>query len=219
MKQKVRPRTKPPEVRREEIMDAAQDLFLKQGVGPTTIDHVASAADIAKGTVYLHFTSKQDLLVALGARFAEKHLAHIEAAIAAKSEQDWTGKLAAWAGACVGFYLDTIELHDMLFHEARAPTREGLADNVIIDHLEALLRAGHAAGVWSVDDARFTAVFLFNGMHGIVDDAYLREKRIVRSRLINRLQRICFRTVGWRSDDTSDSRTAAKPGNPAFGKR
>jgi hypothetical protein len=73
--------------------------------------------------------------------------------------------------------------------------------------------------VWSVDDARFTAVFLFNGMHGIVDDAYLREKRIVRSRLINRLQRICFRTVGWRSDDTSDSKTAAKPGNPAFGKR
>jgi AcrR family transcriptional regulator len=224
MKQKVRPRTKPPEVRREEIMDAAQNLFLKQGVGPTTVDHVASGADVAKGTVYLHFTSKQDLLVALGARFAEKHLAHIKAAIAARSGQDWTGKLAAWAEACVGFYLDTIELHDMLFHEARAPTRQGLADrgladNVIIDHLEALLRAGHTAGVWSVDDARFTAVFLFNGMHGIVDDAYLRQKRIVRSRLTNRLQRICFRTVGWPSDDTSDSRTAAKPGNPASGKR
>jgi AcrR family transcriptional regulator len=157
-KQKVRPRTKPPEVRREEIMDAAQSLFLKQGVGPTTIDHAASAADVAKATVYLHFTSKQDLLVVLGAQFAEKRLAHIEAAIPAESGQDWTGKLAAWAEACVGFHLDTIELHDMLLREARAPTREGLADNVIIDHLEALLRAGHAAGVWSIDDPRHARV-------------------------------------------------------------
>jgi AcrR family transcriptional regulator len=38
MKAKPRPRTKPPEVRREEIMDAAQRLFLKQGVAATTID-------------------------------------------------------------------------------------------------------------------------------------------------------------------------------------
>jgi AcrR family transcriptional regulator len=80
-KQKVRPRTKPPEVRREEIMDAAQSPFLKQGVGPTTIDHAASAADVAKATVYLHFTSKQDLLVVLGAQFAEKRLAHMKSAL------------------------------------------------------------------------------------------------------------------------------------------
>jgi hypothetical protein len=39
-------------------------------------------------------------------------------------------------------------------------------------------------------------VFLFSGMHGVVDDAYLKEKRIVRSRLIRRLQRICFAAVG-----------------------
>jgi AcrR family transcriptional regulator len=225
MKQKVRPRTKPPEVRREEIMDAAQRLFLKQGVGLTTVDHVASGADVAKGTVYLHFASKQELLAALGERFAAKHLAHIRAAIAAKSEQDWPGKLAAWAEACAGFYLDSIELHDMLFHEARSPTRQGLVDNVIIDHLEALLKAGHAAAVWSVDDARFTAVWLFSGMHGIVDDAYLRDKRIARSHLIDKLQRICFRTVGWPSDDNLDSREAGasrragKPGNPTSGKR
>jgi AcrR family transcriptional regulator len=205
MKPNARPRTKPPEVRREEIMDAAQRLFLKQGVASTTIDDVAAGADIAKGTIYLHFPSKQELLAALGERFAEKHLACIEAAIATKSEQDWSGKLMAWAEACVGFYLDSIALHDMLFHEARAPTRKGLVDNIIIDHLESLLNAGHAAGVWSMDDARFTAVFLFSGMHGIVDDAYLKDKRIQRSRLVERLQRICFRTVGWASDGNFDA--------------
>jgi AcrR family transcriptional regulator len=212
MKPNVRPRTKPPEVRREEILDAAQLLFLKQGVASTTIDDVAAGADIAKGTIYLHFPSKQELLIALGERFAEKHLACIETAMAAKSEQDWKGKLAAWAEACVGFYLDSIALHDMLFHEARSPTRGGLVDNLIIDHLESLLSAGHAAGVWSVDDARFAAVFLFSGMHGIVDDAYLKEKRIQRGRLIDRLLRICFRTVGWLSDENFAARDSGYRG-------
>ena len=57
MKVKLRPRTKPPQQRRDELMDAAQRLFLKQGVGPTTIDQITSGADVAKGTFYLHFSS------------------------------------------------------------------------------------------------------------------------------------------------------------------
>jgi AcrR family transcriptional regulator len=204
---KIRPRTKPPEVRREEIMDAAERLFLAQGVAATTVDDVAEGADVAKGTVYLHFASRQALLVALGERFAEQHLARIKAAISTRSEQDWAGKLAAWAEASVAFYFDSIELHDMLFHEARAPTREGLVDNPVIDHLSWLLNAGAAAAAWSVDDARFAAVFLFSGMHGIVDDAYLGEKPIantrpVKARLVKRLQSVCFRTVGLHSDDS-----------------
>jgi AcrR family transcriptional regulator len=200
MNQKSRPRTKPPQQRREELMDAAQRLFLAQGVGSTTIDHITSGADIAKGTFYLHFSSKEDLLSALGERFANSHLIRIKAAIAAKSETDWAGRLATWAEASVAFYLDSIELHDMLFYESRSPTRAGLVDNIIIDHLSRLLEAGAVAAAWSVDDPRFTAVFLFSGMHGIVDDAYLKESRIARNRLIERLQRICFRAVGLPSD-------------------
>ena len=66
------------------------------------------------------------------------------------------------------------------------------------------MNAGTDAGAWSIDDARFTAVFLFSGMHGIVDEAYVKEKRIARGRLIRRLQRICFRSAGLQSDDNWD---------------
>ncbi len=85
-------------------MDAAERLFLANGVAATTVDHVAAAADVAKGTVYLHFASKQALLSALGERFAERYLAHIKAALAAQPASDWAGKLAAWAEASVTFY-------------------------------------------------------------------------------------------------------------------
>jgi AcrR family transcriptional regulator len=142
MKQKPRPRTKRPQQRREELMDAARRLFLKQGVGSTTIDQITAGTAVAKGTFYLHFASREDLLSALGEQFAERHLIRLQTALAAVSERDWTGKLTTWAEACVAFYLDSIPLHHMLFHESRSPTREGLVDNVIIDHLSLLLKAG-----------------------------------------------------------------------------
>jgi AcrR family transcriptional regulator len=199
-----RPRTKPPEERRDELMNAAQHLFLKQGVAPTTIEQITSQAGVAKGTFYLYFSSKEEVLAALGERFGQGLLKGIQAAIAAKPQADWKAMLATWARACVSGYLDSIQLHDMIFLGSHRPKhehdhekrREGLVDNVVIDHLAELLQAGMGAGAWSIDDVRFTAVFLFNGLHSVVDDAYSREKRLNRSRLRQRVEDMYFRSVG-----------------------
>jgi AcrR family transcriptional regulator len=194
---KPRPRTKPPEERRDELMNAALRLFLKHGVAPTTIEQITSGADVAKGTFYLYFSSKEDLLAALGQRFAQELLASIKAAISAKPNEDWKGKLATWARAGVAGYLDSIRLHDVVFSGShRLPTRKGLVDNIIIGHLFGLLQAGAVAGAWSIDDPRSTAVFLFSGLHGLVDDACIREKRVNRGRLAHRLEKLCLRAVG-----------------------
>ncbi len=190
-----RPRTKPPEERRDELLNAAERLFLEQGFGPTTIEQITFAAQVAKGTFYRHFKSKEDVRSALGERFARDHLARIEAAVARKPQKDWKGKLSAWATASVWFYLDSIKLHDVLFYEGRSPTREGLIDNIVITDLAEMLRSGAEAGAWSVEDARSTAVFLFSGMHGLVDDAYSKESRVNRRRLAERLELLCFNAV------------------------
>jgi AcrR family transcriptional regulator len=177
-------------------MNSAQHLFLEHGVGPTTIEQITSRAKVAKGTFYLYFPSKEAILAALGDRFGEQHLAKIKSALAGKSPEDWKGKLAAWAAAGVASYLDSIRLHDVLFFGSHPPTREGLVDNIVIDHLAELLRAGADVAAWSVDDCRFTAVFLFSGIHAVVDDAYSKEKRVHRGRLTERLEHLCFRAVG-----------------------
>jgi AcrR family transcriptional regulator len=191
-----RPRTKPPEERRNELMNAAKSLFLEHGVASTTIDQITSTADVAKGTFYLYFSSKEDILAALGERYGQERLALVKAKTAEVPPQDWEGKLKAWARACVFAYLDSIRLHDILFYGSRPPTREGLVDNVEIDHLRELLQAGVDAAAWKIDDSRFTAVFLFSGLHGIVDDAHTKEKRVNRERLVQRLEKLCFRAVG-----------------------
>jgi AcrR family transcriptional regulator len=193
------PRTKPPEQRRDELTSAAQRLFLAQGVAATTVEQITGDAGVAKGTLYLYFTSKDDILAALEERFARELLAGIEAALAAHPDADWKGKLATWARAGIDGYLDAIRLHDLLMYSARPPRRQGMDDNIVIDHLAHLLQAGSAAGAWSPDDQRFTAVFLFCGLRGIVDDAAAREPRVNRRRLAQRLETICFRAVGLRA--------------------
>ncbi len=190
------PRTKPPEERRGEILRAARRLFLDRGVAATTIEQITSRAGVAKGTFYLYFSSKEDVLAAMADRYGNELLVKIKAAIAKRAEDDWKGKLAAWARAAVSAYVDSIRLHDILFYGSRPPTREGLVDNVVIDHLIDLLEAGAKAGAWSIDDPRFTAVFLFSGLHGVVDDAHVKQKRIDRGRLARRLERFCFRAAG-----------------------
>ena len=50
---------------REKIIKAAIDAFSKYGFDGTRMDDVAKTADISKGTIYLHFKSKEDLFYAI----------------------------------------------------------------------------------------------------------------------------------------------------------
>ena len=45
--------------RRQAIIDAAMDEFISRGYAATRLDDVARRADVAKGTIYLHFKDKE----------------------------------------------------------------------------------------------------------------------------------------------------------------
>lgn len=48
--------------KRARILDAALDNFINRGFHESTIDEIAAASGVAKGTVYRYFSSKDDLL-------------------------------------------------------------------------------------------------------------------------------------------------------------
>ncbi len=48
--------------RRTQILDAARDSFAKHGMAGTTVDGIAKSAGVAKGTVYLYYKSKEEIL-------------------------------------------------------------------------------------------------------------------------------------------------------------
>jgi AcrR family transcriptional regulator len=53
------------EATRQEILAAAAELFKTKGYDSTSVDDIALAADVAKGTFYYHFQAKEDLVMAL----------------------------------------------------------------------------------------------------------------------------------------------------------
>jgi AcrR family transcriptional regulator len=58
---------------RVRIRDVANRLFLEQGFDATTVDAIVDAAGISKGTFYIYFKRKEDLLLEYGWRRL-KHL-------------------------------------------------------------------------------------------------------------------------------------------------
>lgn len=67
--------------RREQLLDTAVQLFYRQGCHATGIDTLLAEAGVAKMTLYKHFKSKEDLVVAAAARMRDLHWARVSAFI------------------------------------------------------------------------------------------------------------------------------------------
>lgn len=51
--------------REQEILATALDVFAEHGFEKASLDHIAERVGIGKGTIYLHFAGKEDILLAL----------------------------------------------------------------------------------------------------------------------------------------------------------
>jgi TetR/AcrR family transcriptional repressor of nem operon len=63
-------------ITRNKILDVAQMMVLNVGLSGTSIEKVIESADVAKGTFFYHFKTKNDLAAALLERFANEDEQH-----------------------------------------------------------------------------------------------------------------------------------------------
>lgn len=73
------------EVRKNEILDAAAKLFAEKGFDGTSTNDILTSVGIAKGTLYHHFKSKEDIMDALIERHTDLMLAEAAQTAADKS--------------------------------------------------------------------------------------------------------------------------------------
>ena len=52
-------------VRKNEILDAAEELFVTKGFDKTSTNDILERVGIARGTLYYHFKSKEEILNAM----------------------------------------------------------------------------------------------------------------------------------------------------------
>ncbi|MFC7643798.1 TetR/AcrR family transcriptional regulator [Streptosporangium lutulentum] len=68
--------------RAHRILDAAADLVLRWGYDKTTVEDVARRAEVAKGTIYLHWRTREELFAALLRRERVEMLSHLRQRVA-----------------------------------------------------------------------------------------------------------------------------------------
>lgn len=81
--------------RREQILDAAAKLFVEKGFSGTSTRDIARATGMLPGSLYYHFSSKEDLLVAVFEEGVQRISDSVDAALAGAELDPWTRLLMA----------------------------------------------------------------------------------------------------------------------------
>ena len=86
--------TKDPETRRNELLDAAEDLFIKEGYEQTSVSDIVKRVNVAQGTFYYYFKSKEEILKSVIDRIFEEARKEI-GGLAESAERDSLTRLRA----------------------------------------------------------------------------------------------------------------------------
>ncbi|MBK6765659.1 MAG: TetR/AcrR family transcriptional regulator [bacterium] len=78
--------------RREQILDAAAELFASKGFEKTSVDEIAKAAGLSKGAIYWYFPSKESILIGL----AEKYQSQNQTTVVESASEDMYGPEAVY---------------------------------------------------------------------------------------------------------------------------
>ena len=165
-----RPRVvKPPDQRRREILEAAVGLFRERGFEVTTVQAIARMAEVAAGTVYLYFPSKEAILDAIQEDFESGLLDRFgEIAQAVLAEEDASGEIVSYQEV-VGRLIDGIVAYSVDRRAvcevmARHVRRAGIASDGLAGGLTELLarviREGVRLGYIETSDPEMSAYLL-----------------------------------------------------------
>lgn len=72
------PRPNVSEERKHQIMNAAEDVFAQKGFSDARMDDIAEETGLSKGTLYLYYKSKDDLIIAILDRIFQREFKAFE---------------------------------------------------------------------------------------------------------------------------------------------
>ncbi len=154
--------TKDPEERRQELIDAAERLFMEKGYDQTAVSDIVREVQVAHGTFYYYFPSKEDILEAV----IEKNIAELESnvrEIMGKPDLATAFKLNSMVNSIIGINVARRKLMDYLHEESNAVMHEKM-ERRTVDRLVPLLAEvvarGAEEGCFCVQNPRETAEFL-----------------------------------------------------------
>ena len=157
---------------REAILDAADHLLARYGYRKMTVDDIAQEAGIGKGTVYLHFASKEEVTLSHVDRIVERLKERLWAI--ARTDADVAIRLRLMLVARVLFRFDSVQHYTQSLNDLLAALRPNLlARRARYFEEEArvfaeVLNEGGRTGVFNVNDTLSTAFALLHATNSLL---------------------------------------------------
>jgi AcrR family transcriptional regulator len=111
------------DARRAQILAAAEDLFLREGIGQTSMRRIASGAGVTATLLYKHFASKDDLLKAIAESFFRELGVALDDAVHGLTEP--VARAKAFMRAYVTFGINNPRAYNLTFMTALPGLRRG----------------------------------------------------------------------------------------------
>lgn len=153
------------------IRAAAERLFARHGYAAVSMRQIAAEVGVQAGALYLYTPDKQSLLADL----MRDHLEALLAALAAlPPEGEPRAQLAQFARFHVGYHITRPDAVFVAYMELRNLEPENFATVEALrrryeDALEAILRAGQAAGVFVLPDPKLATLALIAMLTGVTN--------------------------------------------------
>ena len=161
--------TKTYDERHAEILEISLRLFIEHGQKETTVNAIVKAVNIAKGTFYHYFESKDDLILTLRANYMRGFMTLTADYIAQCKSSDWHGKIHAWCMGSIQHYYDHKAEHDALFHQSHH-IEDHQDRTIVVRFLENLIAEGNDVNAWNVASPDLAALLIYHGMHLALDE-------------------------------------------------
>ena len=169
--------------KRTMLLEAAESVLVEQGLVGATIDQITARAGVAKGTFYLYFRSKDEVIGALQERLWDGMLAASVEAAAQLEGDNWWEVIDAFIDTVVDYDLAHRDWHRLVSQGWSTPgwdesDRELQIIEVFVDRI----RIGAEEGLFEVDDVELTAALLYRALSGTMHQCCLRDEPIDRER-------------------------------------
>ena len=157
---------------KDAILDATDRLLARYGYRKMTVEDIAVEAGIGKGTIYLHFSSKEEVVLSHIDRIVERLKARLKEI--ADSNAPAAERLRLMLLTRVLFRFDSVQHYTQSLNDLLAALRPGLlARRAQYFEAEAeifaeVLRAGREAGELRFDDEHVTAHALLQATNGLL---------------------------------------------------
>jgi AcrR family transcriptional regulator len=190
--------SKDPEIRKFELIEAAEALFRGQGYRQTSVNDIVKKVGVAQGTFYYYFESKDDILDAVINHYIDSYQKSLEHLLS----QEGIGpcqKIEIIASTALAMHKYDPKLVEFLHTEENLVTHQRYTMKsfaIVIPLITAIVEQGKAAGVFDVKYPRESVEMLVYAFGYLEDSVALSGDGERHYRMIQAAEDIVTRVLG-----------------------